>query len=67
MGFRKFLSLLLSVVIISLPCFGQDRTGREDTIRRREDSTTLREGAVTYRDDTITEPTVFLKVMLIII
>jgi len=63
MVFRKFLALLLSVVIISLPivpCFGQDRTGREDTIRRREDSTTLREGGVTYRDDTITEPTIVI-------
>ena len=60
MGFRTFLSILLSVVIISLPCFGQDRTDREDTIRRREDSTTLREGAVTYRDDTITEPAIVI-------
>ena len=50
----KFLSLFLSMVIISSPCFSQDnRTDREDRIRRRQDSITYQDDTTTRRDDTI--------------
>ena len=65
----RFLSLFISMIIITSPCFSQgNRTDREDRIRRREDSTTYRddtiirwedtiryrEDSIIYRDDTIT-------------
>jgi hypothetical protein len=54
---KGFLSFFLFLAIITGPCFGQDRTDREDRVKRRQDSTTSRDSAVTYRENTTTNLT----------
>jgi hypothetical protein len=50
--YKKILSLFLSLVMMVGPCFSQDRTDRDDRIKRRQDSIASRDSAITYWEDT---------------
>jgi len=45
--------LFISFFALVQPCFGEDRTDREDTITRREDTIIRREDTITYRDSMV--------------
>jgi len=53
-GIKRFLSFFLSFVVITSPCFSQDRTDREDRLKRRQDFATYQEDRINRAQDFVT-------------